>query len=91
MFFLNIIKISLKIKILMGHKKANAFIYLMVWRFFLFSSECLVQWGSQKKQSTRAFLLVKRQQMTRYSPDLINATQENTYYALTMFPYPSGA
>ncbi len=26
----------------------------------------------------------------RFSPDLLSATQDNAYYALTMFPYPSG-
>lgn len=27
----------------------------------------------------------------RYSPDLEHATKENIFYALTMFPYPSGS
>jgi leucyl-tRNA synthetase len=38
----------------------------------------------------RQFTFLVRMSDARFSPDLLSATQDNAYYALTMFPYPSG-
>lgn len=38
----------------------------------------------------RQFIISLPMSDAHFSPDLLSASQDNAYYALTMFPYPSG-
>lgn len=38
----------------------------------------------------RQFIISLRMSDARFSPDLLSTTKDSAYYALTMFPYPSG-